>query len=122
MGKRPTVSFKLILAFAILMIIVSVGSIVAMRLIMARIGNTGVTQSDPYSKHYAFIHNGTGEELWSNLYQAAAAKGETLAFDKCVGIRDIKKICTHREGPLFFGLGLISLTQLCYTARGNLIH
>ncbi len=78
MGKRPTVSFKLILAFAILMIIVSVGSIVAMRLIMAQIGNTGVTQNDPYSKHYAFIHNGTGEELWSNLYQAAAAKGETL--------------------------------------------
>ena len=60
------------------MIIVSVGSIVAMRLIMAGVGNAGVAQNNRYSKHYAFIHRGTSEELWSNLYQAAADKGATL--------------------------------------------
>ena len=78
MGKKSAVSFKLILTFAILTVIVSVGSIVAIRMVMSRVGSSAVTQSDSYSKHYAFIHNGTGDELWANIYAAASAKGETL--------------------------------------------
>ena len=72
-------TLKLIVALLILILLMTVGSIVALRLLMNNAQSSGGSRgTTAYDRHYAFIHKGADEDLWAHIYDGARERGEEL--------------------------------------------
>lgn len=82
MKNSDSITIKIILSFVLLMAVITVGSFIAMHIILGRIGSTSgqvqIQSGNTFSRHYAFIHTGGDESLWDNIYGGALERGEEL--------------------------------------------
>ncbi|MCR5595296.1 MAG: substrate-binding domain-containing protein [Lachnospiraceae bacterium] len=81
MDKRRNLTLKLIIAFIVLMALVTVGSFISMRRLTTNLSSTSKAGTGiKYTGHYAFIHTGSDEDLWDSIYEGARIKGEELGI------------------------------------------
>ena len=82
MKKTDSVTFKIILGFVLLMAVITVGSFIAVQVILGRIGSNvsqgTASAGETFSRHYAFIHAGGDTALWDNIYGGALERGREL--------------------------------------------
>ncbi|MBR6390815.1 MAG: substrate-binding domain-containing protein [Lachnospiraceae bacterium] len=77
--EKKNISLKLIVVLLVLTLLMTIGSIVALRLLMNSAQSPGGSRGTmSYDRHYAFIHKGADEDLWAHIYDGARARGEEL--------------------------------------------
>lgn len=76
--KKREVTLKIIVAFLVLIVLLTLGSIVLMRILIGEADKTRGQRGSAYERHYAFIHKGADEDLWSHVYDGARQRGEEL--------------------------------------------
>lgn len=78
--KKKNITLKLISVFLVLIVLLTIGSIVLLKVLMNGAGGPGGTGGQPYARHYAFIHKGADEDLWARIYDGARTHGEELGI------------------------------------------
>ncbi len=76
MDSKSRISLKLIFAFILLMIAVTIGTLVTRRMLISEGTTPGKAPGRVYARHYAFIHTGGDDDLWNNIYDGARARGD----------------------------------------------
>ena len=79
MGRKSTISLRLVGVFIVLMMAVTVGSFLVMRIFLGRVSTSVQSergQSGSYSRHFAFIYDGSDTELWDMIYEGAKTAGD----------------------------------------------
>lgn len=78
MGKKSTLSLKLVTVFIFLMIAVTMGSFFVMRFFLGRVSTQVRSERDQdvaFNRHFAFIYSGSDTELWDLIYEGALNRG-----------------------------------------------
>ena len=64
--------------FVTLTALMTIASLVTVRLLTGRAAHTVASPREQYLRHYAFIHTGSDDGLWDNIYNGALERGTEL--------------------------------------------
>jgi len=78
MKNKNNFSYKLIVIFFVLLVILIIGSVVSMKVLLRDVQSSAGYTSNYYSHHYAFIRPDGDKDFWNNVYMGAKEKGEEL--------------------------------------------
>lgn len=78
MKNKKSLSYKLIIAFFVLIIILIIGSVISMKVLLGDVQSATGYTDEKYLHHYAFIKPEGDEDFWNNVYLGAKQTGEEL--------------------------------------------
>ncbi len=78
MDRKRNRAFVLISILVVLTAVITLASLVVVRLLTGRAAHTAASPGEQYLRHYAFIHTGSDDGLWDKIYSGALGRANEL--------------------------------------------